>query len=230
MDPVHLEFLHTAYFNYVLKRQGKRPVMRPRRHLQVAFDVFKFGIVKRRLLEGSAEDCDDWRIGHPILFPNILSIGTSEQARFEIRVPLDDTHTMIYHYFTKPGAADAPPQQRIPWHDLPYKHEDGRLVVETIIGQDMMVWLTQGEISDRTTERLVTSDRGVILLRALLREQLEKVERGEDPLAVIREPEPDEIIRIPREGNAFFYHTGGMIRETVSDPLAMVRTINPTQV
>src|ERR671934_589137 len=75
MDPVHLEFLHTRYFNYVMKKQGKPPTMRERKHVKIAFDVFDFGISKRRLLEGQSEDVDDWRIGHPILFPTILALG-----------------------------------------------------------------------------------------------------------------------------------------------------------
>jgi 5,5'-dehydrodivanillate O-demethylase len=72
--------------------------------------------------------------------------------------------------------------------------------VETINGQDMMAWVTQGPISDRTTERLGTSDKGVILYRNLLVEQMEKVERGEDPMGVIRDRARNEpFIRIARE-------------------------------
>ncbi len=74
------------------------------------------------------------------------------------------------------------------------------LVVETINGQDMMAWVTQGDISDRTTERLGTSDKGVILFRNLLIEQIDKVERGEDPMGVIRDPARNEpYIPIGRE-------------------------------
>ena len=46
-----------------------------------------------------------------------------------------------------------------------------------------------GPVSDRTTEHLVTSDKGVLLYHNLLLENIEKVERGEDPMAVIRDPE-----------------------------------------
>jgi 5,5'-dehydrodivanillate O-demethylase oxygenase subunit len=68
-----------------------------------------------------------------------------------------------------------------------------------------MVWLTQGTISDRTTERLGTSDKGIILFRQVLLEQMEKVERGEDPLGVIRDPVRNEpMIEIPRESKAHF--------------------------
>jgi 5,5'-dehydrodivanillate O-demethylase len=88
--------------------------------------------------------------------------------------------------------------------DYAYKHEDGRLVVDTVSGQDMMVWVTQGPISDRTTERLGTSDKGVILYRGLLEEQMLKVERGEDPMAVVRDPTKNTpMIDIRRERNPF---------------------------
>jgi 5,5'-dehydrodivanillate O-demethylase len=64
----------------------------------------------------------------------------------------------------------------------------------------MMAWVTQGEISDRTTERLGSSDTGVILYRTLLMEQMDKVERGEDPMAVIRDPARNTpMISIQRE-------------------------------
>jgi 5,5'-dehydrodivanillate O-demethylase len=223
MDPVHLEFLHTKFFNFRLRKQGKAPIMQERHHLKIAFDVFELGIMKRRLLEGDPEDADDWRVGHPLIFPNILALGGAGGPRFEIRVPVDDTHTLVYHYFTKPVAAGTPPQTEIPVYEVPYKDERGRFIVDTVLGQDMLAWVTQGEVADRTAERLGTSDRGVILLRNLLNEQLEKVARGEDPMAVVRDPARNEVIRVPREDDAFFTHTGGMIGEKQEDPLAMIR-------
>jgi 5,5'-dehydrodivanillate O-demethylase len=223
MDPVHVEYLHTAFFNYQLRKQGKKPVVVPRHHVKLGFDVFEFGIIKRRLLEGEIEDAEGWRVGHPILWPNILALGGAAGPRFEIRVPTDDTHTMIYHYFTKPVPPGTPPQTEIPFFEIPYKDENGMLVLDTVLGQDMMAWVTQGEIADRTAERLGTSDQGVILLRRVLEEQLQKVERGEDPMAVIRDPAKNICIRVPREESAFFTHTGGMYSSEVSDPLALVR-------
>ena len=223
MDPVHLEFLHTRYMNYVMKKQGKPPSMRVRHHVKIAFDVFDFGISKRRLLEGDSEDVDDWRIGHPILFPTILALGGNEGPRFEIRVPVDDTHTTVYSYFTRQRAAGAAGLTPIPVYDIPFKHEDGSLVVDTVLGQDMMAWVTQGELTDRTTERLGTSDKGVILLRQVLEEQLERVARGEDPMGVVRDPTRNEVIRVPREEHAFFLHTGGMVERPTDDPLDIIR-------
>src|SRR5438445_5075155 len=120
---------------------------------------------------------------------------------------MDDTHTLHFWYWTRPRPEGAEPQSP---HDIhvaenPYKHENGRLVVETINGQDMMAWVSQGEISDRTTEHLGSSDQGVILFRRVLEEQIRRVERGEDPLAVVRDPAKNTpMIEIPRERNAFF--------------------------
>jgi 5,5'-dehydrodivanillate O-demethylase len=73
--------------------------------------------------------------------------------------------------------------------------------VENVGAQDMMAWITQGPISLREAERLGTSDKGVILYRGVLMEQMERVARGEDPMGVIRDPAENEpMIEIPREG------------------------------
>jgi 5,5'-dehydrodivanillate O-demethylase len=203
MDPIHFEWLHAVYGNYVRKRKGEPPSMTPRKHEQIAFDVFEYGIYKRRLLEGdNPETSDDWLTGHPVIFPYILAVGDHSRPTLQIRVPVDDTHTLHYWYRTEARAPGAPPQphESIPISEVPYIHKNGRLVVETINGQDMMAWVTQGDISDRITERLGTSDKGVILFRNLLLEQIEKVERGEDPMGVIRDRAKNEpYVNIARE-------------------------------
>lgn len=200
MDPIHFEWLHAVYGNYVNKRQGKPPVMTPRRHEQIAFDVFEYGIYKRRLLEGEdPQTSEDWLTGHPVIFPYILAVGDHSRPTLQIRVPVDDTHTLHYWYRAELCASGAEPKP-VSIYEVPHVHKNGRLVVETINGQDMMAWVTQGEISDRTTERLGTSDKGIILFRNLLLEQMEKVERGEDPMGVVRDPAKNEpYIKIARE-------------------------------
>jgi 5,5'-dehydrodivanillate O-demethylase len=207
LDPVHLEYLHGMYTNYTMKRQGRAPAAKVRHHEKIRFQVFGYGISKQRLLEGDSEDSDEWQVGHPILFPNILAVGDHRVPEFQIRVPMDDTHTCVIWYWTRPRAADSPPQSPhvINVSENPYRHENGRLVVETINGQDMMAWVTQGPVSDRSTERLATSDQGVILYRNMLEENIRRVERGEDPMAVVRDAARNEpMIEIPRERNGFY--------------------------
>jgi len=54
--------------------------------------------------------------------------------------------------------------------------------------QDHMARETQGPIADRTRERLTSSDRGVILLREVMMREIAKLQQGQDPMGVIRDP------------------------------------------
>ena len=66
--------------------------------------------------------------------------------------------------------------------------------------QDRCAQESQGPIFDRTGEHLGVSDEGVILLRRLYKQCIEAVQRGHDPVGVIRDPAKNEIIRlVPRE-------------------------------
>ncbi len=60
-----------------------------------------------------------------------------------------------------------------------------------------MAWETQGAITDRTQEHLGHADRGIVMLRKLLREQIEIVQKGGDPLGVIRDPAKAKFIDLP---------------------------------
>lgn len=203
-DPMHFEYLHAVLGNYTLKKQGRAPAMTEARHIKIGFDVFEYGIMKRRLLEGEPEDTDDWTTGHPLLFPNILAIGgqRGNTQSLQIRVPIDDENTVQFAYRTKlraPGAAPVPMQSvRIEPID-----EQGRIIPDAIPQQDMLAWVAQGPIADRTGEHLTASDEGVILYRRMLIEQLDRVERGNDPMGVIRDREVNEpMIDIRRERSA----------------------------
>jgi 5,5'-dehydrodivanillate O-demethylase len=204
LDPVHYEHLHGHYGNYVAKKKGKNPPMFTARHIKIDFDVFRFGIYKRRLMEGQPETIDDWQIGHPILFPNTLLVGDANVARYQIRVPIDDTHTMHYNYNTftrKPG--DGPKWEGIPLQRTTIYEEDSSIVADTVFKQDALGWVGQGPVSDRTVEHLVTSDRGVILYHNMLIEQAEKVARGEEPMGLVHDVDENEpMINIKFEAKA----------------------------
>lgn len=49
------------------------------------------------------------------------------------------------------------------------------------LGQDMVGWYSQGSVVDRSDERLGESDKGVILLRRMLKEQMNIVAKGGEP-------------------------------------------------
>jgi len=52
-----------------------------------------------------------------------------------------------------------------------------------------MAWETQGPIADRTVEHLSYSDRGVHLLRQLMKYNVERVRLGRDPMGLVRDPD-----------------------------------------
>lgn len=188
MDPVHVEYLHMLYTNHVRKRKGL-PQIALRRHAKIAFEIFDYGIIKKRLWEGDSEDSTEWTIGHPQIFPSTAQVSyQGGWIQFQIRVPRDDTNTSIYWYNCRPMETGEPPQAEVPVWDNPWADETGRYMPEQLNGQDMMVMISQGPITDHTKENLAQSDQGVALYRRTLLEQIELVERGEDPLGVIRDP------------------------------------------
>src|SRR5205085_1323358 len=77
--------------------------------------------------------------------------------------------------------------------------EDGDFIPDTTNGQDIMAWVTQGDVAARHLEKLGAADIGIIMWRDLLNEQIERVERGEDPIAMYRDPDQNQQIMLPRE-------------------------------
>jgi 5,5'-dehydrodivanillate O-demethylase len=66
--------------------------------------------------------------------------------------------------------------------------------MENFPSQDAMAWETQGPLTDRTKELLGESDRGITLFRKMLREQIELVMSGGEPIALIRDPANNQVI------------------------------------
>ena len=65
-----------------------------------------------------------------------------------------------------------------------------------VSAQDSMAWETQGVVTDRTQERLGAGDEGIILFRKILKQQIEIVQNGLDPMGMIRDPEKNQIIEL----------------------------------
>jgi 5,5'-dehydrodivanillate O-demethylase oxygenase subunit len=206
LDPVHAEWLHGAFHEFVMESEGTK-VAFTRKHAKIGFDEFEFGIIKRRLLEGQTEDVSDWKDGHPVVFPNGLAVGSGgglwTQYVFQIRVPIDDTHTQHWWYnaYVPPAGADVPAHllERIPVYDVPYRDANGEFMTEFIHAQDIMVWVQQGAIADRTREALAWTDRGLTFYRNLLKREMAKVEQGLDPLGTVRDPAQNVRIDLPLE-------------------------------
>ncbi|MDA1035425.1 MAG: aromatic ring-hydroxylating dioxygenase subunit alpha [Chloroflexi bacterium] len=212
LDPVHVEYLHGWYGKYILDQQAEPdPALLSasesftKRHLEIAFDVFEHGIVKRRLVEGGSRDDEDWVVGHPLVFPCMLRVGAAGRNTFQIRTPLDD-HTTLQMYYTAffaPPGATVPQQDSVPYYWQPVYDENGEYNLESANNQDIMAWVGQGAIADRPHEHLGVTDKGVILLRKLLKEQAQVVADGGDPMNIVRDPAKNEYITLPQEQNKY---------------------------
>ncbi len=172
-----------------------------KKHVKVGFDAFEWGIIKRRVVEGASEEDDDWRIGHPLVFPYNMRVGgaTSSRCRSGCRWTTPRPGSCSTPC-TRAGV-EYPEQPQVPDYPIPVYDEHGRHRVDYVEGQDMMAWVTQGPITDRTVEHLGRSDVGVTMLRRMFKEQMGRVERGKDPLGVIRDPH--DRIDLPCEKNKF---------------------------
>ncbi len=193
VDPSHLYWLHgeTAHLGgHMTQYQETREFIR-----------FEYGIMKRRITPGKRAGDPPMVDEHPLVFPTILRHVASlkEDGGFrhnmQIRVPVDDTHTQVYRVNFVPSAtARSPLDQDPPCEYCPLKTPGGEYRMNVVSAQDSMAWETQGSITDRTQEHLGASDEGIIMFRKLLKEQIEIVQKGGDPMGVIRDPKKNSII------------------------------------
>jgi 5,5'-dehydrodivanillate O-demethylase len=226
LDPIHTEWLH-GHMHEFLQEQRGRTYHFSRKHLKIDFAEFEFGVYKRRLLAGQSEDADDWKVGHPVLFPNILAIGSGggdlwTHHSYQFRVPSDDGHTTHWWYTAYlPPSGSAVPQHlldRVPVFEVPLFDERGEYRLDILDIQDVMVWSTQGPVAKRELEHLGTTDKGVILFRAMLKRELAKIAAGADPIGVIRDPARDRTIEFPLERNKAHFLDGfeTLLRQTAN--------------
>ena len=150
---------------------------------------------------------------HPVLFPNILRVGQGRNFGFQMRIPIDDTHTHHFVYRCRvPNPGEVVPE--VPDNEIPVVYEkvykdNGRVRADWVLGQDQAAWIIQGPITDRTDEHLGATDVGIILFRKLLNENIKIVEDGGDPINVHRQDKG--MIYLPQEHSYYpgFENTGG---------------------
>src|SRR4029453_14019146 len=72
-------------------------------------------------------------------------------------------------------------------------------LVDNNSGQDNFAWSSQGPITPRWTEHLGESDKGLILYRRLLRDQMKLGAEGKDPINTFRDPATNVCLHVPTE-------------------------------
>lgn len=214
-DHAHAVYLHGRLFQYALERQGKLtddPLARynatmaqqNERLQQGVYAMYRpvrnqFGFSNESRL--SHEEAKETVNRNPILFPYLLTFTRNRQAirnSYQLGVPVDDTTTWHFQYFCYdfPPEVEVPKQEYVPYAEVPLTDEKGNYYFDYVLSQDMVAWYGQGEITDRTQEHLATTDLSVIEHRRLLREQIERVLDGGEPINVFRDPAQNESIEM----------------------------------
>ena len=68
--------------------------------------------------------------------------------------------------------------------------------MDMVLAQDVMAWETQGRIVDRTREHLGAADWGIVILRKLMRQQMDAVRDGQVPLGVKSAGDGEQVIEL----------------------------------
>jgi len=207
IDPIHFEWMHA---NWSVRLRGQKGPYGPR-HLKIDFREFDYGYTYNRIREDTDEHHPLWTVGRACLWPNGMFTGD----HFEYRVPMDDTHMLSVAWFFTRVPRDSEPyvQDSIPtWHG-PIRDADGRWITSHVMNQDFVAWIGQGAISDRTQEHLGVSDKGVAIMRRQFLRDIERVRRGEDPKAILRDPAANRAVPLPTIDRAAV--TEGMTAEEI---------------
>lgn len=239
-DGQHVYYLH----GQMMKKRLGLDLQFSRRPESIDFVRYEWGIIPKRVYR------DDYGIavkekGHPIVFPNLnYALPSPSGITCNFFIPLDNKKSRFLSIqFLPEKNGNELKQEKIPAVDVtPFVKGENEYFLDNVLGTDMMAWETQGEVLDRTKEHLGASDRGVAMIRQILKEEIKKVEEGNDPIAIQRDQimEP-EALNIANTLTDFSLHTKingelqdrtfraikeGKIPEEVFGVAGRVRTIN----
>ncbi|AOZ09343.1 aromatic ring-hydroxylating dioxygenase subunit alpha [Cupriavidus malaysiensis] len=199
IDPVHFEWMHANWGRQLRGEAGRRAP----RHLRLGFEEFEHGFLYKRISEDTDERHPLWTIGRVCLWPNGFFLGD----HFEWRVPVDDTNTLsvTWSFIRVPREAEPFVQRTIPsWKSPTRDPATGRWISSHVINQDIIAWVGQGPVTDRTRENLGASDKGIAMIRRRLFDDIDAVAQGRDPKGVIRDAHANRRLILPSDSRDFF--------------------------
>jgi nitrite reductase/ring-hydroxylating ferredoxin subunit len=188
MDTFHVPILHGSFSGVqFVEQMGLMP--------QVTWDYTDKGVKavsRRRLRDGTLFQ----RISEAVLptlrvipSPRVTGYGRVETIGWVL--PIDDTSFRIYTAGRVTSAGDiARVRSRLNgklWEELtPEEHQRFPGDYEAQVGQ--------GVITAHSEENLVSSDKGVAMVRQMLKRQLDAVAAGRDPAGVVRDAEAPPVV------------------------------------
>ena len=190
VDQTHIPFLHA---NGYPKMAFRKP--------NVGCDKTWYGLRSYLQLDNRSKP----KVTHCI-FPahnrfTVARVGDKPNHRLIFRVPTDDTEVANFGIRFYP--AEHPLILRTEgWKKNEpgvYKEVDDEYWGIESIDTDRAAVESEGLIYDRRQEHLATSDRGVIMLRQIIKECVEAVKENKDPMGVVRDSTYNEIITFDAE-------------------------------
>ena len=178
MDPFHVPILHASFTEVHF---DPRMAIMP----QVTYNLTDVGLnysAYRKLDDGREMD----RVS-PCMLPNVRSVPdvrlqAGNATRIGWVVPIDDTSHLLFHAFLTPK--DNPGWVRGRIQDWGRMSDEER---QRLPG-DWEAQLGQGAITRHSEEHLGASDKGIIVLRKLLKKQMQIVRDGGDPMGLVYDP------------------------------------------
>jgi 5,5'-dehydrodivanillate O-demethylase oxygenase subunit len=184
LDTAHLSWLH----GYTAPSYAKT-------ELTYRWDRKEYGIDNVSIYES---------MNHPHIscycFPNLNRFNAravekgGELVRSMIyRVPIDNESTLLYTIRFYPSEKRSFRTTRSVNKLGAYAKLEADWWGINFYDQDRMAAEQQGFVADRPNEHLGVSDRGIIMMRQMLRESLAAVAAGKDPVAIIRDPAKQSV-------------------------------------
>ena len=191
MDPFHVPILHASFTEvHFVPEMAIMP--------DVSYEFTELGMhycAHRTLEDGRELD----RIS-PCVMPNVRSVPNVQlQAGRSVRigwvVPMDDANHLLFHAFRAPKADGGWVTTRgRTWSDMtPAERQK--------FPSDWEAQQGQGAITLHSEERLGASDKGIIMLRKLIKKQIRIVRDGGDPIGVVFDAK--DIVQKVGSGNYY---------------------------
>jgi phenylpropionate dioxygenase-like ring-hydroxylating dioxygenase large terminal subunit len=182
-DPWHVYILHTSFTG---SQFAPEMAVKPQVNWEYTALGLKY-VAYRKLPDGRELD----RVS-PLIFPSLISTPDVELAPGPTTtvgwvVPVDDTHHRRFHSMKVPKGLQGRPRQMYtekrpkPWLEMSEAERQA-------FPSDWEAQGSQGPITLHSEEHLASSDKGIAMLRRLLRQQIRLVQQGGDPLGVAFDP------------------------------------------
>lgn len=191
MDPFHVPMLHTRH-NAV--QYTPEAAILP----QVRYEHTELGInyiAQRKTGDGrEVERVSSIVIPTLILVPDQQLNRTGPTTYIRWLTPVDDDHHALFHAMRIPPGLDGgdlfarasrpmPMGNKTMWSEMTEEQHQ-------LFPTDWEAMCSQGRVDEHIEENLGTTDQGIAMLRRFLKEQIETVQAGGDPLGVTYDREP----------------------------------------